>query len=213
MKCLDWQLRSAGGSNTTSFSGFTFLIPTVIITETDLQQLLCMCTCLSSRGSLLIHGKGAHVGSIWSVAHSDPFKAWKSLFEPLLFCCACVRARACVRFDCIYWDHYNENFPPSWCWNPTTVQQMLSASFCEVRSSFTILFSGFTLSIKPVQSLFYCYLLHICTWAWCWKLLWTVKLVYFSKTKLRTQRRVWLWMNKAALIPFISHSPQKDTTQ
>lgn len=132
----------------TSSSGFTFLIPPLIITETDLQQSLCTCTCLSSGGSLLNHGKGTHMASIWSVAQSDLFKASKSLFEPLLFCYAGV----CVLCVCIYWDHYNKYFPPSWGWNPATLQQMLSASFYEVRSSFTMLFSGFTLSVKSCSN-------------------------------------------------------------
>lgn len=87
-------LTMAGRSNMTSSSGFAFLIPPLIVTETDLQQSLCTCTCLSSGGSLLYHGKGAHMASIWSVAQSDLFKASESLFEPLLFCyagvCVCV---------------------------------------------------------------------------------------------------------------------------
>ena len=125
----------------TSFSGFAFLMPTLIITETDLQQLLCTCTCLSSRGGLLSHGKGVHVGSIWSIAYTDPFKASKSLFEPLLFCSVCV----CVL---ILFTEIIITNTLQLMLNPTAVPQMLSASFCEVRSSFTILFLGFTLSVK-----------------------------------------------------------------
>lgn len=57
-----------------------FLIYTTIIAEVDLQQLLCTHMCLSFRGNLLNHKKGAHVGGIRNIAHYDPFKVTVEAF-------------------------------------------------------------------------------------------------------------------------------------
>lgn len=175
----------AGRSNMTSSSGFTFLIRPLKITETDLQQSLCTYTFVLWRKpakSWKGRARGEYLerSSIWPY-QSLKVTVWAFAF---LFCWS-----VCVLCVCIYWDHSNKYFPPSWGWNPATLQQMLSASFYEVRSSFTMLFSGFTLSVKSCSTLFCCYLLHVCM---ALKIAVNNKLNYFSRNKLRTPRRVWV---------------------